>query len=211
MRIVRRIALVVIVSVLLIVGSVRICSQQLKRTAERVVHVSYELSIRDHAPTLGDLRQQFGTELKQADPCTASGCKYEVTLSNRAFARLHLYPYAAISSSFWVKDDAVQENVVELWTANHEGRMIGAYVDAKYCKECSGFDVDPCDGPIASFASGSVRIGSASRIEEKRAAFALNPSCLTSFRGCASIADLGPALWRGSASGAVQCTAAEQR
>ena len=173
--------------------------------------MSYELSTQSHAPTLGNLRQQFGTELKQPDPCTASGCKYEVMLSNRALARLRLSPYTALSSSFWVKNDAVQENVVELWTVSRQGRVIGAYVDAKYCKECDSFDVDPCEGPIASFANGSVRIGSGSGLEAKRAAFAFNPSCLTSFYGCASIADLSPALWRGSSSGVVQCTSAEQR
>jgi hypothetical protein len=211
MRIVRRITPIAIVSVLLILGGVCICLHQLKRSAERVVRVSYELSTGGRVPTLVDLRQRFGTDLKQTDPCTAFGCKYEVMLSNLAFARIHLYPYAALSSSFWVKDGVVQENVVQLWTANRGGRMIVANVDAKYCKECGGFEVIPCEGPIALFASGSANIGSTSRLEEKRAAFGLNPGCLTSLRGCSTIADLDPALWRGSSSGVVQCTAEQPR
>jgi hypothetical protein len=181
------------------------------QTPETVLHESYELSTGEHAPTLGDLRQRFGTELKQPDPCTASGCKYEIMLSNRALAKLHLSPYTALSSSFWVRNDLVQENMLELWTLNRQGRIIVAYVDAKYCEGCKGFDVVPCEGLVASLASGSVMIGSGSAPKEKRTAFGFDPSCLTSFRGCASIPDLAPTLWRGTASGAVQCKTDEQQ
>jgi hypothetical protein len=76
---------------------------------------AYELSTGKHAPTLGDLHERFGIELKQPDSGTASGCKYEIMLSNRALAGLHLSPYTALSSSFWVRDDLVQENVLQLW------------------------------------------------------------------------------------------------
>jgi hypothetical protein len=208
MRSVRRITLVAIVSALLLIAALGVYPHYLRSSAEKIFRVSHELSTRNHPPTLGDLRQQFGADLKQPDPCMASGCKYEVMLSNRALARIRLIPYTALSSSFWVKDDVVQENVAELWTVNREGRMIVAYVDAKYCKGRDGFDVIPCEGSIASLASGSVSIGSGSGLEEKRAAFAFNPSCLTTFRGCTTIADLAPALWHGSASGTVQCATA---
>lgn len=210
MRISLRVLLVGIALLVFVFGAVGIYSYQLRRGAERVVRASYEFSKRDHAPTLGDLRQQFGNELKQPDPCTAFGCKYEVTLSNRALARFHLFSYSVLSSSFWVKDDSVQENDLVLWTANRQGRMILTYVTAKYCKSCDGFDVVPCEGDLASVASASVRIGSGSRLEQKRAAFAFNPSCLTSLQGCASVADLAPALWRGTATGALQCRAAQK-
>jgi len=205
MRIVPRIALFAIVSVLLSVVALHIYSRHVKGRAETVLRESYELSRGEHAPTLSDLRQRFGTELKQSDPCIASGCKYEIMLSNRALAKLYLSPYTTLSSSFWVRDDLVQENVLELWTVNRQGRGIVAYVDAKYCEGCKGFDVVPCEGLVASLASGSVMIGSGSAPKEKRTAFGFDSSCLTSFRGCASIPDLAPTLWRGTASGAVQC------
>jgi hypothetical protein len=204
-----RILLVGIASLLFVVGAVGIYSHQLRRSAERIVRTSYEFSKRDYAPTLDDLRQQFGSELKQPDQCTASGCKYEVTLSNRALARLHLFPYSALSSSFWVKDNSVQENDLSLWTSNREGRMILAYVDTKYCESCNGFDVVPCEGDLASVASASVSIGSGPHLEQKRAAFAFNASCLTSLRGCSSVADLAPAIWRGTTTGALRCRAAQ--
>src|SRR6266851_3387795 len=89
-------------------------TRHVKGRAETVLRESYELSRGEHAPTLSDLRQRFGTELKQSDPCIASVCKYEIMLSNRALAKLYLSPYTTLSSSFWVRDDLVQENVLEL-------------------------------------------------------------------------------------------------
>ena len=89
--------------------------------------------------------------------------------------------------------------------------MIVAYVDARYCEGCDGFDVVPCEGSIASVASGSVVIGSGSGLNDKRTAFAFNPSCLIALRGCASIAELAPALWHGTAAGTVECTTANQQ
>lgn len=181
-------------------------SHQVKHRAERIFRISYEFSTKDHPPTLDDLRQQFGADLKQPDACTAWGCKYEVTLTNRALATIHLSLPTALSSSFWVKDNTVQENVVELWTVNRV-----AYVDAKYCNECGGFHVGPYEGLIASFASGSAMVGSRSTLKEKRAAFAFNASCLTAFRGCTTIAELAPQLWHVSASGATECTGFDRR
>jgi hypothetical protein len=89
--------------------------------------------------------------------------------------------------------------------------MIVAYADAKYCEGCGGFDVVPCDGTIASVASGSVMVGSGSATEHKRSAFAFNPACLTAIRGCNTIADLAPALWQGTPAGTLQCTGTEQQ
>ncbi len=206
MRNVRRGIIVAIVSGLLLIGVLGAYSHRVEHRAERIFRISYEFSTKDHAPTLDDLRQQFGPDLKQPDPCMAWGCKYEVTLTNRLLATIHLSRPTALSSSFWVKDNVVQENVVELWTINRV-----AYVDAKYCNECDGFDVVPCEAPTASFGSGSVMVGSRSTLKEKRAAFTFNPSCLTSFRGCANIAEFAPQIWHGSASGATRCTDADRQ
>jgi hypothetical protein len=130
MRSVRRVVFVAVVSILLLIGLLGVYSYQLDHRAERIFRISYKFSTRDHAPTLVDLRQQFGADLKQPDPCTAWGCKYEVILTNRVLAMIHLSLPTALSSSFWVKDNTVQENVVELWTVSRV-----AYVDAKYCNE----------------------------------------------------------------------------
>lgn len=211
MRVVQRLAVVGIALVPLFLGGLFICSNRLKRSAEKVVGVSYELSQREHPATLEDIRRQFGTQLKQSSACTASGCGYEVILSNRVLAKIHLSPHTELRSSFWVRGNLLDQNVLELWTVDGRGRMIGAYVDAKYCKGCDDFDVGPCMGSMASVASGSVRIGSGSRLIDKRAAFAFDTGCLSSLRGCASIAELLPTIWQRTAAGTVQCTTTGQR
>jgi hypothetical protein len=89
--------------------------------------------------------------------------------------------------------------------------MIVTYVDAKYCKGCENVDVTPCTGSMASVASASVRIGSGSRLAEKRAAFAFNTGCLSGLPRCGSIAELLPNVWQRTAVGTVQCANTEQR
>jgi hypothetical protein len=210
MRAIRRIAVGAVLLTLVLVVSLVIYSNRLERSAEKVVRISYELSQREFRPTLEDLRQQFGTPLKQSAACTASGCGYEVTLSNRALSELRLVPYTALRSSFWVRDNILEENVLELWTVSRRGRMVLAYVDAKYCDGCDDFDVSPCTGTTASVASGSVRIGSRSALLNKRTAFAVNAECFNSLRGCTSIAELLPTVWHATSAGTLQCATFDQ-
>jgi hypothetical protein len=188
-----------------LVVSLVIYSNRLERSAEKVVRTSYELSQGKFRPTLEDLRQQFGTGLKQYAACTASGCGYEVTLSNRVLSELRLVPYTALRSSFWVRDDKLDENVLELWTVR-----IVAYVDAKYCDGCDEFFVTPCTGTAASVASGAVSIGSRSALLNKRTAFGFNSECFNSLRGCASIAELLPTVWHATSAGTFQCATFDQ-
>lgn len=211
MKVLGRLAVFGLASILMCLGVLAIFLHRLNGAAERILATSYQLSTQDHPPTLRDLQRRFGNELVQPDPCIASGCKYEVIVSNLPLAQIRLLPYAALSSSFWVKDNAVEENVVQLWTRNRGGRMILAYADARYCEECDGYDIVPCDDSIASVASGSVRLGTRSGSKQKRSAFAFNPSCLTSLRGCGNISDIAPALWRGTSKGEIQCRAVDEK
>jgi len=68
MRLVFRLAVLGGTFTLLLVGALGIYLHQLKPSADKVVRVSYELSQRENLPTLGEIRQQFGTQLKQPDP-----------------------------------------------------------------------------------------------------------------------------------------------
>jgi hypothetical protein len=210
MSAIRRIAVSGVLLTLVVVVSLVIYSNRLERSAEKVIRISYELSQGKFRPTLEDLRQHFGTGLKQSAACTASGCGYEVTLSNRVLSELRLVPYTALRSSFWVRENMLEENVLELWTVSRRGRMVLAYVDAKYCDGCDEFDLSPCTGTTASVASGSVGIGSRSALLNKRTAFAVNAECFKKIRGCASIAELLPAVWRATSTGALECATFDQ-
>ena len=180
MRTVWRIAVIGVLLVLLLVVAVAAYSHWLKRSADKVVRVSYELSQRESTPTIEDPRHRFGTELRQSAACTTSGCGYEVILSNGILSKLRLVPYTVLRSSFWVRDNVLEENVLELWTVRRHKGMVLAYVDAKYCKECDSFDVVPCTGASASLRSGSVMIGLRSRLADKQTAFGFNTECFNS-------------------------------
>jgi hypothetical protein len=207
----RQIAVGGVLLTLLLVVSAVIYSNRLERSAEKVIRISYELSQGKFRPTLEDLQQYFGTGLKQSAVCTASGCGYAVTLSNRVLSELGLVPYTALRSAFWVRDNMLEENVLEIWTGSRRGRMVLVYVDAKYCDGCDNFDVSPCTGRTASVASGSVRIGYRSALLNKRAAFAVNTECFNSLGGCASIAELLPTVWHATSTGTLECAAFDQR
>ena len=193
MRTLQRIVVVGVLLTLFLVAALLIYSKQLKHSAEEVVRVSYELSQRESPPTLEDLRQRLGTQLRQSATCTDSGCGSEVTLSNRLLSKLRLAPFTALRSSFWVRDNVLEESVLEVWTVSRRGGMV-AYVDAKYCEECNDFDIVPYVGATASVRSGSVSIGSRSRSVDKKTAFGFNTECLSSLRGCASVAELLPTI-----------------
>jgi hypothetical protein len=208
MRLIKRLAMGVVNIALLATTCFFIYLHSLKQKADQIVRSSYELSQQGYRPTLADLRQRFGAELKQSSPCTAWGCGYEVIVSNRLLARLNLADYSVLDSSFWTRGNVVDENVLSVFTVRNN-RGIVAYVDTKYCEGCKGFVVTPCEGSMASMASASVRIGSGSGLNERRTAFGFNTECLSSLRACASIAELLPSVWQSSPTGTVQCASSE--
>ena len=211
MRTLQRTAVVGVLLALLLVVALVIYSNMLKRSAEKVVRISYELSQRESPPTLEELRLRFGAQLRQPSACTPSGCGYEVRLSNSFLSELRLARPTALRSSFWVRDNVLEENVLELWTVSRAGRMVLAYADAKYCKDCGYFDVVPCEGTSTSVGTGSVTIGSRSRFVDKQTTFAFNTECFVGLRGCASVAELLPTIWHTTSAGTLQCTSPDQQ
>jgi hypothetical protein len=181
-----------------------IYSTWLDHKAAKTIRLSYELVQREPSPTLDDLRRHFGGDLQQSATCSSAGCGYEITLSNRILAQVHLAPYSALRSAFWVKDGVLEENTLEVWTRASRERMIVAYADAKYCEQCAEFDVVPCEGPKSEIASGSVRVGSRSTPIQERNAFGFNAKCLTTPKGCGSIAELLPTIWDETKEGMMQ-------
>lgn len=180
-------------------------SYWLKRTADAVVHVSYQFSQQEHGPTPHELRQQFPRLLGQTDPCTAAGCGYEIMLSNAWLARFHLAPYTALRSYFWAKDDALDANQLVFWTMGSKGRMVVATVETKYCEGCERFNVVPCSDLDEGIASGSIETEYRSTDPRNRSAFGLNTTCLTGLHGRDTVADLIPTVWQAERAGAIRC------
>jgi hypothetical protein len=100
MRTLQRILVIGLLLALFFVAALLIYSKKVKHSVQRVVRASYELSQRESPPTLEDLEQRLGTQLRQSAACTDSGCGYEVTLSNGPLSKLRLAPYIALRSFF---------------------------------------------------------------------------------------------------------------
>jgi len=186
MRLIKRLSIALVVVVLLSSIVVVAARYELRHNADRIIGSSYQLFQQEQRPSLANVRERFGDELKQTSPCKDFGCGFEVVLSNRLLARFHLAQFTTLKSTFWVRNDTVDENVVEFWTVRKDGGMILAYTDAKYCKACNDFSV-----------GNSINIDLDSAARQKRAAFGFNTTnCFLSVRGCATAADLLPAVQR---------------
>jgi len=183
MRFVKRLSIAFVAVVLL--GSILVVTAryELRHSADWIIRSSYELFQQEQRPSLDNLRERFGDKLKQTSSCTDIGCGFEVVLSNPLLARFHVARFATLKSTFWVRHGAVDENVIEFWTVREDGGMILAYTDAKYCQACNDFS-----------SGNSLNIDLGSQDLRTRAAFGFNAGCLTSVKGCATAADLLPAI-----------------
>jgi hypothetical protein len=179
-------------------------SYQLKRDADETVRVSYDLS-QKRQPTVQELRRRLGSALKQPEPCTAYGCGYQILLSNRVLAKVHLVPYTVLRSYFWARNGVIEENSLEFWTIGNEGSMVLSYVDLKYCERCDYFTLSPWSDTMWLRTTGSIELGSASTEDNKRIALALDTGCLTRLRGCTNIAELFPKVWQQTSARAISC------
>lgn len=183
MRFIKRLSIALVAVVLLSSIVLVTARYELRRNADRITGSSYELFQQEQRPSLDDVRERFGDKLKQTSPCKDVGCGFEVVLSNRLLARFHLAQFTTLKSTFWLRNGTVDENVVEFWTIRGDGGMILAYTDAKYCKACNDFS-----------SGNSLNIDLGSQAFRKRGAFGFNADCLLSVKGCATAADLLPAI-----------------
>jgi hypothetical protein len=160
-----------------------IARYELRDSADWVIRSSYELFQQEQRPSLDSVQARFGDKLRQTSPCKDVGCGFEVVVSNRLLARLHLAHFTTLKSTFWVRNGTVDENVVEFWTVREDGAMILAYTDAKYCKACNDFS-----------SGDSLNIDLSSQAPRKHGAFGFNANCLLNVKGCGKPADLLPAV-----------------
>jgi len=203
-KLIQRLLLFAIALAVLACCTLGIDSYRLRRSADAVVRVAYELSQKGQTPTLQEVRRRFGSALKQPDPCTAYGCGYQIMLYNRVLAAVHL-PHSVLRSYFWARNGVIDDNRLEFWTVGSQGVMALSYVEVKYCDRCDSVVIVPSEGSSPLSTTGSVEIGSASSANMKRIALALDTGCLTRLGGCTSIAELSPKVWQQTLSRTISC------
>jgi hypothetical protein len=200
MTLVRRSAAFAIVLMLLAVSASGIYLYCVKRNADSVVRIACELTLNGRPPTIQELRQRFGSALRQNAPCVSDGCDYDLFVSNRVLAAIGLMPYATLRSSFWVRNGVVEASGLEFWSRG------GAfyYTIVHYCEHCDSFTISPSSDSSPLDTTGAVWIGYAVSAENKRKAIALDTGCLARLRGC-NLAELAPELWRQTSATTISC------
>jgi hypothetical protein len=141
-----------------------------------------------------------GTFARNDVPCTASSCRFDVSVTNFPLDYLHLAPKTGFYVSVRVKNnsvDAVSCSLLSVVTAGSppQGAPLGAHVQDDIAL------MDPTvPGYISTFGTGAVPGGSTINVgitaaatpDEKRAAFDFNMACLTKLGGCKSARDFLP-------------------
>ena len=204
MMMTRRSLITLVGLAVLALSALAVYAYDLRRRADDLIRISFELSQRRNPPTTQELRRLFGGSLKQSNICEHDGCGYDVELNNRILAILRLTPYASLTSSFRLAGDVLKSNDVQFWTRARQGEMVLSSVLIRYCDRCSFFRLTP-DSSSTLSATGYLDIGSGSPPANLRMALGVDTGCLTPFHGCVSIAELIPSVWRRTSAQTIQC------
>ena len=199
----RRLAVASAVTVVLAVSSFTLYGYWISERARFMLRTAQELSEQETQPTVDQIRQRFGARL-QAEYCGADICSYNVTVSNRVFAALHVVPYTELRSNFWVRNGLVYENLLDYMTTVGDRKNVTAHAAIQFEEGCV-FSLDPWEDSSPINSNGLADIAPDCPSSEKQAVLDLNVSCLTKLRGCRTIADLIPAMWKHNADGTIRC------
>jgi hypothetical protein len=183
----------------------------LNKRAERLLQNVYELSQQQSFPSLADIQQQFGKELKPVDGCSDSECTYTVLLSNRVLAAVRITSYTEIKSYFWVKHGLVRTTMVDYTTTVDRRHSVVSHVQIDFCSGCQVFAIDPWDDSSSLDANGIVEIGKEASAQNIRMVLSLNTRCMTKFGGCETVADLLPTIWQRTPNKKIACTIQNDR
>jgi len=192
------------------VGLLALCSlllytRLLNQQAEFLLRTVYELSQQEHIPTLTNLRERFGSKLKQMDGCTVSKCGYTVELSNRVLATFRIVPYSEIKSYFWVKNGLVDGTMVDYTTTINRRYSVVSHVQIDLCTGCQTFAIHPWDNSSPLDTNGIVEIGKEASAQNIRTVLSFDTRCLSKFGGCESVADLLPTVWQRTPNKQIAC------
>lgn len=202
---IRRFIAAVAVLALIVCESILLYSYLLSKRARFIVGTTNQLTQQKRIPTVEDIRERFGSRLR-LDECSGSVCLYSVVLSNRVLAALHVVPYTEMQSYFWTRDGTLLFNMLDYTTTVDHGYRVVTHIQTDFCKGCQKVDIHPWDATSPLDTNGLVGIGSEATAQRRRIVLSINTDCLTRFRGCRTIADLLPAVWKQTADGRIACT-----
>lgn len=154
--------------------------------------------------TIGTLQTLYKGKLVQQQDCTPDYCGYEVLVSNRVLAALHWAPYSELRSEIWVRNGMLDATILHYTSSANPHHSIVSHV---YIQNGPGleFDLDPWEKSSPADTNGIVGARPESLRVHKQTILGFDIRCLTSHRGCTSIAELLPTVWEQASDGSIRC------
>lgn len=177
----------------------------LRKNAESLVrNVSTVSRLLGEKTTVGIVQAIYKGELTRMPNCTPAFCEYEVVESNRVLAALHWSPYSELRSEIWLRDGILSAVILHFTSNANPHHTIVSHV---YVQEGKGleFDLDPWEKSSPADANGIVGVSPESLQAHEQAVLGFDTKCLTSRRGCTSIAELLPTIWEQTKDGWIRC------
>lgn len=191
---------------LVVVGScIPAYSIFLRKRAESLIrNASILYQYPGNAPAINTVQALYKGELRQMQGCTPVSCGYEVVVSNKILAALHWEPNSELRSEIWVKNGTVQTTILDYASSANPRHSIVSHV---YIQDGEGplFTLDPWEESSPIDTNGIVTVSPESLRTNEQTILGFDTKCLTSHRGCATIADLLPTVWEQTKDGNVRC------
>lgn len=133
--------------------------------------------------------------------CEADSCQYVFLFSNHLISAFHLAPRSEIEVCFSIFKNSLDAIHVQYTSAVFKTNSPTVHVQEDFCgartdMKCDHFDLNPHGRDVGPTWNGIVEFGQLATAEQKRAAWAFNLNCITTFNGCNDIAQLLPTIWK---------------
>lgn len=189
-----------------------ICSAVLQHRARTALqHVSMLYGGNHGTPTLAKAQALFDGKLQPVAPCKPEECEYRFELNNRVLSTIRWAPFSEIEISTWVENGYARTTIVDFTSAANDSHSIVSHL---YIQDGGGpirddtaleFDLDPWEESSPADTNGIVVVRPESFRVHEAVVRGFDVSCLTSFHGCRTIADLLPTVWGVKGDGRIKC------
>jgi hypothetical protein len=156
------------------------------------------------ATTIGAVQAVFHGKLKQGKFCSPKYCEYEVVASNRRLATLHWAPYAELRIRIEFENGIMYGTFLDFSSSANQHHSIVSHV---YIQEAKGpdFNLDPWEESSPIDTNGIVGVSPDSLRAHEQTVLGFDLTCLTSHRGCTTIAELLPMVWERAKDSSIRC------
>jgi hypothetical protein len=176
----------------------------IRSRAENLIFAAKPLTIaRDPTAEFPRIERTYGSSVRLKD-CDKDGCYYTAHVANGALSFLRVVPYGDLDVTFNIFRGELAFVHIQYRSVDQNGQDCTVHIQLDSCTgTCEReFHLDP-HGIRQQFRNGSVEFNRAASQREINASMDLNVSCLTSFRGCQTIDQMLPQLWRRTADGRI--------